>query len=401
MRIENIRKTVNDDQQEVRATIHWEDNPAAPFEMYFAIPVASELQLEPLADPFVLACYTRAFDNGERRLVCDAPISEGLAAAMRSALGILIHWNLGTFSQQTIPALELTTRPELLTGERGIAAFYSGGVDSTHLLVRNARENPVATAGRINHAIAVYGLDMGKSADSTQEGVFAEFLSNAEPLLSNLGLRATPLRTNLRHLDPTLRHFIELSAAFDLAACAMLFAPRVRGFLIANPGEPLTQTVQKPQSLHPIIHQYLSSGDVQIRTPYVEVSRPDRIREIADSDEALRALRVCFFGEDQALNCGRCEKCVRTMLAFHVNDISTHHAFPTELTPELVRGAYITSAAVAQMHEELLHLLEVRGDHALAAAEKRILRSWTLRNALATARSAVSGRRTRSINGNG
>jgi len=389
MRIENIRKTVNGDRQELQATIHWEDNQSAPFEMYFAIPAASGIELKPLADPFVLACYTRAFDNGEKRLACDSPVSEGLPAAMRSALAILIHWNQALFSTHNMPVLEIPTRPVLFGGERGMGAFHSGDVDSTHLLLRNARENPLGTAGRINHAIAVYGLDMGKSAGAKQEAVFAEFLANAAPLLNSLELPVIPLHTNLRHLDPALRYFTELSEGFDLAACAMLFAHHMRGFLIANPGEPLTRTVQTPQSVHPIIHQYLSSGDVQVRTPYIEVSRPDRIQEISESEEALRALRVCFFSDNQALNCGRCEKCVRTMLALHVSDVSTHHAFPTELTPELVRGAYITSEPVAQMHEELLQRLEARGDHALAAAERRILRSWAARHVLATARQAV------------
>lgn len=401
MLIEDICKIVKGDQQELRATIYWEDNPFAPFDMYFSIPMESQLQLEPLADPFVLACYTRAFDNGERRLACQSPVSEGLPAAMRSALAILKYWNRDIFAEYSVPELELSTRTEQLPGERGIAAFYSGGVDSTHLLLKNAHENLPGTAGRINHAIAVYGLDMGKSPSAAQESVFSEFLSNAAPLFTTLGLLATPLRTNLRHLDPRLLHFAELGAGFDLAACAMLFAPQVRGFLIANPGEPLTQTVQSPHSVHPIIHQCLSSGDVHVRAPYIEVSRPDRIREISNSIEALRALRVCFFSEDQALNCGSCEKCVRTMLALHINDISTHHAFPTELTPELVRGAYITSTAVAQMHEELLHFLEERGDHELAAAERRILRSWRVRNALATARSAVGRHRTQVVKNSG
>lgn len=74
MRIENIRKTVNGDRQKLRATIHWGDNPSAPFEMYFVISVTPELNLEPLADPFVLACYTHVFDSGEQRLACDSPV---------------------------------------------------------------------------------------------------------------------------------------------------------------------------------------------------------------------------------------------------------------------------------------------------------------------------------------
>ena len=47
-------------------------------------------------------------------------------------------------------------------------------------------------------------------------------------------------------------------------------------------------------------------------------AREQKVAAIAGMDLARRHLRVCYENRNGAYNCGRCEKCVRTMVALEV-----------------------------------------------------------------------------------
>jgi len=49
-----------------------------------------------------------------------------------------------------------------------------------------------------------------------------------------------------------------------------------------------------------------------------EVSRVDKVAAISRSEVVLRTLRVCWENRGGAYNCGRCEKCLRTMVALRL-----------------------------------------------------------------------------------
>lgn len=376
MRIDGLEYRQLDGFHRLSAWIHWEDSARPPFEMCFEVPEWAELPPERVIDPFVLAAYTRAFDCGERRVAADEPIADGLHNSMRSALAILKHWGRRNFGDKALPQIEVPVRtPRLACGEE-VAAFYSGGVDSTHLLLANHDEFPAGVDGRARHALAIYGLDMGKTERKDQRPVFSRFLDGALPLINALEMSLVPIYTNQRHLDPRLRWFPELGSGFDLAACATLFPSRVGTVLVANPGERLSDTVQFPLSVHPIIHQYLSSRTVVVRAPYVEVSRLERIDRISRTPSAVEALRVCFFSEETALNCGRCEKCVRTLLGFKVAGLAAPSCFPAPVTPAMIDAVDVISEGGAEMHRELMDRLEALGEQELMQAERRLQQRW-------------------------
>lgn len=381
MRIENLRCRRHGGEQSLCATIIWENSNRAPFEMHFTIPDSADIALDCVAEPFLLACCTRAIDRGEERIWCADPVSPGLIDDIHSALSIVLHWGRHIFPHTRIPSIQIPTREYSQPKATANAAFYSGGVDSTHLLLKNYIDHGSETAGRITHAIAVYGLDMGKRPESNQEFVFNHFLQTSKPFLDSLNIKIVPLITNLRHLDERLRFFPELSAGFDLAACSMVFSSQFRTVQLATAGERLSDTVQVPMSLNPIIPLYLQSAFMQIRSPYVEISRFDRLRLIARNKTAVSALRVCFFSDDQALNCGKCEKCIRTMLALHLLNSDASAVFPRSLQASDIDQISIESETVAAFHEEILNQLKSSSSHELLNAEKNLMRRWQNRKA--------------------
>jgi hypothetical protein len=103
-----------------------------------------------------------------------------------------------------------------------------------------------------------------------------------------------------------------------------------------------------------------SSFDVQIRHRDVAFARIDKLRLIADWDAALQNLRVCLANVPDRLNCGRCEKCVRTMTGLlAVNALHKTRAFvEKEVTPEMFDAFRINIRHREPFYAELLAPLE-------------------------------------------
>ena len=77
----------------------------------------------------------------------------------------------------------------------------------------------------------------------------------------------------------------------------------------------------------------------------VDVTRPQKVRALAEHQVALDHLRVCFKNKNGAYNCGRCEKCMRTMIALAgANALERCKTLPSRLDPRDVRRLPINSS---------------------------------------------------------
>ena len=70
-------------------------------------------------------------------------------------------------------------------------------------------------------------------------------------------------------------------------------------------------------SSHPMLDAHFSSDDLRVAHVGAHVDRFDKVQAIATDDVLVRHLRVCYRSQD-ALNCGECWKCTRTMAALDV-----------------------------------------------------------------------------------
>lgn len=85
-----------------------------------------------------------------------------------------------------------------------------------------------------------------------------------------------------------------------------------------------------PFGSHPLTDPLYSNGCVEIIHDGCEARRVDKIRKIVDYELALANLRVCF--DDVNVNCGKCAKCLRTMISLNLLQAS---AAPFPLLPAL------------------------------------------------------------------
>ena len=73
-----------------------------------------------------------------------------------------------------------------------------------------------------------------------------------------------------------------------------------------------------PGGSHPVMDPLWSTESVRILNDGAEATRIDKVARIAQSDTALRHLRVCWENRLGQYNCGKCEKCLRTMVNLQV-----------------------------------------------------------------------------------
>jgi hypothetical protein len=63
-----------------------------------------------------------------------------------------------------------------------------------------------------------------------------------------------------------------------------------------------------------------------------------KVQEIANWQAAMTNLRVCWEGNQYDKNCGRCEKCIRTILNFRVLGLGLPACFEQDVTDEQILG---------------------------------------------------------------
>jgi len=76
-----------------------------------------------------------------------------------------------------------------------------------------------------------------------------------------------------------------------------------------------------PLGSHPLTDPLWSTEGVEIIHDGAEMHRSDKIIKIAENETFLDNLRVCF--NDMNMNCGRCPKCLRTMIPLKIVGKST------------------------------------------------------------------------------
>ena len=180
------------------------------------------------------------------------------------------------------------------------ALCFSGGVDAFYTLLRGGR--PVT---RLVYAV---GYDVPLRDRRRTAGVIALLRDVA----TETGCRSTVIRTNLRRhplvkRTPWLRAF-----GGALAAIGHLLTGQVSHLLLSSDGlgfeHPEVGSRPSTDPLH---------GSARLSVEHVApaVTRLEKIHALAGEPLVRRHLRVCWKNVGSQLNCGRCEKCIRTMLA--------------------------------------------------------------------------------------
>lgn len=368
MKITNLNCTQHENRQRCSARIIWEDCGRNPQEIYFETDVRHASLISPDPHAFLIASVIPGLYFGEQRVFIDEAICPKLKDGLNTAMQLLRHWwyppghqivSIEARKQQNISDNELHKR----------AAFcFSGGVDSMATLYHNRLEFHPDHPGYLRDGLLVFGMEV-KDIEK-----FRKVLRLIDTIAEASDLTFIPVYTNITDIGPVNRREFwhefwlcqYMSASF--AAIAHAFSKRWHS-LSFNSSHDVPNLI--PQGDHPLLTACYSSWGLQVSQAGFNLSRFDKVKMIADWNVALQNLRVCNRDdryEDGMLNCGRCEKCVRTMLALEAaGALDRATAFPIRrLTVQKVAETVRLGRSTAPLYKELLSPLKASGRSDLA-----------------------------------
>jgi len=146
---------------------------------------------------------------------------------------------------------------------------------------------------------------------------------------------------------------------------------------------------------HPLLDACYGSAAVDFRHEGICYSRVDKLHVLAQWPVALDNLRVCtknFMPGDELgyadlplgeYNCGRCEKCIRTMLdLLLIGKLAASDAFPyDDLTPDALEPLRVRQAWLADKYEQTMipPLRSMGRDDIADALQRKIVNSVSSR----------------------
>ncbi len=184
-----------------------------------------------------------------------------------------------------------------------VACFFTGGVDSFYTLLRNQSE--------VSTLILVHGFDISlenaplrRAVSESLRGVAAAF-----------GKRLIEVETNVRTFTDRYAEWGHYYVGAALASVAHLLSGRFRKVLIASSHH---YSDLEPFGSHPMLDSRWSTERIEVVNDGYDATRIDKLTRLASSEVAMRSLRVCWSAHATEYNCGRCNKCLRTMASLRL-----------------------------------------------------------------------------------
>jgi hypothetical protein len=367
MKIEKLRKEKNGNRSRVAATVSWEDCDRPQFDLFFETEeeYGGGLSCNPHA--FIVGSILPAMYHGETRIAIDGEICPELREGLITVMNWVRHWYFDqSHDLVRIDANIRKSIPSPRTPER-TGFFFSGGIDSYGTLCENRLNYPAGHPGSIRDGLLIYGQNI--ESDNRAE-TFSKARSSLSVVASEGGFNLIPVYTNIRLLEESGKVFTINHGAI-LAAVAHAFSQRLTNICVSSsdsiPGlRYVNSRTFKPLGSHPLLDPNYSSSDMRIRHNGITLSRLDKTKLIDNWGSALRNIKVCgpnWPGE----NCGKCEKCVRTMLALLAAGVlDRSDAFPlNDISADLIDRINIKKPvfgyAIEQDYRELIEPFRQKG----------------------------------------
>ena len=319
------------------------------------------------ADAALAACLMPAMRHGGTLAMAE-PVSPRLLRGAREYEAIQRAWSQGwKIGAGPLRELDLQVpagepRRKQPTGR--VAAFFSGGVDSFALL---------DSEPDVTDAIFVRGADI-LSGLPHQANLADEVEPRLRQAASELGLELHVIETNVRELSDPLAPW-EAYFACPLIAVALLLEPLFDRVLIAGDTDYATQLLIDYGAIWNV-ERLWSTEALEICDWGGRLNREQRHRLVVDDPVAQRTLRVCWQNRGGAYNCGRCQKCSRSMLSFEAWGVRERMlTFPPELDLEAVAALEIHQMIEVVEWEDTLETVRAAGRRDLERAVEPIVAS--------------------------
>lgn len=354
------RTPVGADQIELAATVNGEC-------LWFRVPHDRAPVLR--GEPFVACLLVPAMATGQDLVLDDAlPLCPHFVANIHRLMDVLRLWGPALGHRLRPIALRAVTEPAPAT--RDTIAFFSGGIDGLYTYLESRTE--------ITHAAFGHGIDFQLDNPMAHEAVrlnrdwlaqhhtpLIEFASNARFVGHHFGVGWNS------HNGLCLGGFAHaLGAAHGLIAAGHAWNDYT------------------PSGSHLMSDPLVSHATTTITHSGFGPLRWEKLARVAREPGVLDLLRVCW--QDRGYNCGRCEKCRRTMLLLHLLGLSAP-TFPSTRTLADVLPRRITDADGAAYARQAHTLAQRLGRPDVVRLIDRLLWRWEARRWLVQADATLLG----------
>ncbi len=373
MRISTPQRSLRDGRLRFTAAITWETNDRPALDVHYEVLADHAAALPPrLSESFVLAAVPIAQHAGEERVFIDDEVCPLLVERLKGAQLLQSQWH-GIPRPCRIEARAFTP---LMPSRGGAGVLLSGGADSLFTLLHNHDRFPVGHPRRYTHGLLINGFDLDVPNLAGGHTIFDRFLPQLQPVAVEMGITLLPVWNNARAIDPSLGLYEKFHFGALLSSAAHVFTGAIARFGISSDN---TWEYLGHRGSHPLLMSTFTSSALDCDYEGASISRMDKIRRLVQSDAMMRILRVCYtVGQipEGQLNCGRCRKCVITLmeiLAAGGLDRALSFDVP-QLTPELVDQAVVNAITLFEYYDDLIEPLEAAGHRDLADAIRKKIR---------------------------
>ena len=375
MRIEGFRSSDTDRGTRTEAVVSWEDCPRPPMELFFEV---SGRERESAADPnaFVAAAAVPAIRNGERRISVAGNVCPRLRDGIAAAAGLFRSWYGSPFPP---PVIEpdggfVAPRPR---ASRLAGVFASAGIDSSVSIRQNRRSLPLGHPRSFRRAIRVRDLSFPFDASPERKlHIEARSARAVSAIAAASDLEVTEVATNAFGIESDFDIFTQWTHGSALAGGGLAAGGALTDLTISASHD--VRTGLRSWGSHALLDTLFGTAALEFHHEGIEATRLEKTAVIGRWPAALECLYVCFGGpfDGEALNCGVCEKCVRTRVSLLVTGVEAPPTFPAGR----VDAALIDSIPMVHSTRrlpyhwgELLRAARESGETEIAAAIERMI----------------------------
>ena len=282
-------------------------------ELFFGFGKERAPWVSTVVDPFVCALIIPAMATGSR-LRSELPVSPRLLRGLQRIQRTMAIWYPEELREIPVlatarPPTTSSRPPDLRTG-----TFFSGGVDSTSTVLNNLASPPVGVPP-LTHALFMHGLEVPLNTGKGTEAA----ADQCRDIVAGFGLELIVGETNLRTLFPL--SWPEHWCGTGLAATALALSGGFSRFLIPSSTHVGRGFKRFGSTAH--VDEAASSDTLEIVEDLAEWNRAEKfLHLLRHYPEAVARLRFCVVNGGGPGNCGRCSKCLRTMVILEAAGLS-------------------------------------------------------------------------------
>jgi hypothetical protein len=329
MIVDDVRRTVTDGRSELSARVRGDD--LDEVRIWFSVAEEFAPVGAPDATPFLPPALHWCMRRGES-LTIDGPVSPRVLERLDEIQGVMTSLFPGKVRPVEVEAQAQEPPP----GADITGCCFSRGVDSWHTIL-SALDERGNGAAPPTHLV----FSPGHVAKSFSAAQLQQKIDAVRSVAGELGLGFVEIDTNVKR---TIKGPILVSTVLGLGARRCLIPSGVM------------QAVLRAKMTHPTLDYRFSTEQAEI-VHYGSAGRQAKMESIAASPLALRWIDVCKDDHPATdLNCGNCEKCLRTMIGLRVlGALDDCPAFARDLDP----ARLLTLRHIGEPHSwvELLHSL--------------------------------------------